>query len=267
MKIFAIRDASLDRSRDLAWLLYYESDKTFYIHINKSSDEWDTPLILSSFVKRGSYSLDSYSSSLWVEQRIIPPDRQNLGMILKTNGLDEYDPFGLLMLSSGRCAQDDCFLVPLKSRSLPKDLEAILSNNISGLIKNEDRSFVITNDGKIRYIDCDSFKNILERSKQRLKCYYDRIVSLEKCPGGNALCCNGYEITSELVCRELSAIPFTENDIITYIQNNLKDTSAASDLLGCTKQNVIDLVKRGKLSPVVKTKNSFLFLQRDLQRT
>lgn len=47
---------------------------------------------------------------MWVRQRIVPPDRQNIGQILKANGLEEYDEFSLLMFGSGRCAQDDyCF--------------------------------------------------------------------------------------------------------------------------------------------------------------
>lgn len=41
-----------------------------------------------------------------MQQRIAPTDRQNLGQILKDNGLDEYDEFQLLMLANGRCVQD-----------------------------------------------------------------------------------------------------------------------------------------------------------------
>ena len=42
-----------------------------------------------------------------MQQRIVPTDRQNLGEILRDNGLKEYDEFELLMLATGRCAQDD----------------------------------------------------------------------------------------------------------------------------------------------------------------
>ena len=122
MRAYAIRDASIDKSRDLAWLLYYEREDTFHIEISDNVDEWDAPLILSSFVKRGVRALDPYWSRVWVEQRIVPRDRQNLGMILKENGLKEYDVHRLLILADGRCAQDECFIVPLKTASFPQEL-------------------------------------------------------------------------------------------------------------------------------------------------
>ena len=49
MKAYAIRDASIDKERDLAWLLYYEEERAFHIEICDDVDEWDVPLILSSF--------------------------------------------------------------------------------------------------------------------------------------------------------------------------------------------------------------------------
>ena len=40
-------------------------------------------------------------SKIWVEQRIIPSDRQNIAEILRDNNLKEYDEFELLMLAMG----------------------------------------------------------------------------------------------------------------------------------------------------------------------
>lgn len=57
-------------------------------------------------MKRKQYTVNAYWSKVWVQQRIAPTDRQNLGQILKDNGLDEYDEFQLLMLANGRCVQD-----------------------------------------------------------------------------------------------------------------------------------------------------------------
>ncbi|HAL59616.1 MAG TPA: hypothetical protein DCP64_09560, partial [Sarcina sp.] len=134
MKIFAIRDASIAKDRDLGWLLYYPVSDEYHIEICDGVDEWEAPLLISSFVKRGKKSLDPGSSRLWAELRIIPPDRQNLGMILRANGLREYDPFRLLVLAEGRCAQDDCFLVPLKEGSLPAELSRRLQQTILSCI-------------------------------------------------------------------------------------------------------------------------------------
>ena len=86
MKIFAIRDESMPEQFDLAYLFYYETEKRFYIELPDDADPWETPLLLSSFVKKGEKTVNSYWSKIWVQQRIVPTDRQNLGQILKDNG-------------------------------------------------------------------------------------------------------------------------------------------------------------------------------------
>ena len=119
MRIFAIKDDTLSRKSVLGYLIYYENAKAFYIELPDDADPWETPLLLSSFVKRGERSVSSYWSRLWVQQRIIPRDRQNIGQVLKENGLKEYDEFQMLMLTMGRCAQDECYLEEINTGELP----------------------------------------------------------------------------------------------------------------------------------------------------
>ena len=64
MKIFAIRDAADNLKKDLAYLLYYETDKRFYIELPENADPWETPLLLSSFVQKGEHTVNSYWSRL-----------------------------------------------------------------------------------------------------------------------------------------------------------------------------------------------------------
>lgn len=78
MKIYAIRDESVQEQKDLAYLLYYGREKQFYIELPENADAWETPLLLDSFVKRGETTVNSYWSKIWVQQRIVPIDRQNI---------------------------------------------------------------------------------------------------------------------------------------------------------------------------------------------
>ena len=71
MKSFAIRDESSQKQKDLAYLLYYEQEKRFYIELPENADAWETPLLLDSFVKRGETTVNSYWSNIWVQQRIV----------------------------------------------------------------------------------------------------------------------------------------------------------------------------------------------------
>ena len=275
MKIFAIRDASIAKDRDLAWLLYYPAADEFHIEICDGVDEWEAPLLISSFVKRGKKSLDPDSSRLWAELRIIPPDRQNLGMILRDNGLDSYDPFRLLVLAGGRCAQDDCFLVPLRKDNMPNELEKRLQESILSFLPAQAHSKTCCNDflfffrdGMIRRLSDDElFPEAALHKEQlvRLSLYRNSISRLSLTAGGHGVRLGEKNcISAEDLRKKGTEVPLTQGDFRSYIQNNVIDTSTAAELLHCTRQNIQDLVRRGRLHPVLTLKNNFLFLRDEI---
>ena len=154
MRIFAVRDESLPADKILAYLIYYEKAKAFYIELPDDADPWETPPILSSFVKKGERSVNSYWSRLWVQQRIVPPDRQNIGSILKENGLWEYDDFSLLILSEGRCAQDDCYIEELPAARLPRLLLSRWRTKVEDVVPLEPpRLLVFFRNGETGIVD------------------------------------------------------------------------------------------------------------------
>lgn len=128
LKAFVIRDSTDRSNKDLAYLFYDETVRQFRIELPEDADPWETPLLLSSFVKRGEFSVDPHWSLLWVQQRIVPVDRQNIAQILRDNGLKEYDEFSLLMLASGKCAQDDYYLTEITAAQLPWDIARRIIN-------------------------------------------------------------------------------------------------------------------------------------------
>ena len=274
MKAYAIRDASIDKERDLAWLLYYEKERTFHIEVCDDVDEWDAPLILSSFVKHGKRALDPYWSRIWVEQRIVPSDRQNLGMILKENGLKEYDEYKLLVLADGRCAQDECFIKPLKAGSLPPELTGRLNLTLSSVLSTPDHTLLFFRDGLVKRLSdsalskralCEPFHSSEDLLARRLKLYRERLQELTLQPGGHGIMLGEDCYLSADTLREHStAMQVTTEDFNSYIRQELIDTASAAELLGCTRQNIQDLVRRGKLRPVMTLKNNFLFLKGEI---
>lgn len=60
MKIFTIRDETDNSQKDLAYLLYYETEKRFYIELPEDADPWETPLLLSTFAQKGEHTINSY---------------------------------------------------------------------------------------------------------------------------------------------------------------------------------------------------------------
>ena len=154
MKIYAIRDESVQEQKDLAYLLYYGREKQFYIELPENADAWETPLLLDSFVKRGETTVNSYWSKIWVQQRIVPIDRQNIGEILRDNHLKEYDEYELLMLAMGRCAQDDYYLVPINEKELPEEITRRFSKRIEDVLPLENHCLLVFfRDGVVKKCD------------------------------------------------------------------------------------------------------------------
>jgi hypothetical protein len=55
--------------------------------ILENAGSWETPPPLSSFLKHGEMTVNAYCSRIWVQQRIIPSDRQNIDDLIRRNKL------------------------------------------------------------------------------------------------------------------------------------------------------------------------------------
>lgn len=106
IKVLEIVDGRSRKAKPCA-LLFYDTDKSEYsIEIKEGVSVDDVPMMLEPFVERGQLKLDAYWSRRWVEERVPPPGRQNLGEILRAHDLTEYDDFTLLCNNRGECSQD-----------------------------------------------------------------------------------------------------------------------------------------------------------------
>lgn len=268
MKIFAIRDEAAAEQKDLAYLLYYELEKRFYIELPEDADPWETPLILSSFVKKGESTVNSYWSKLWVQQRIVPTDRQNLGQILKDNGLKEYDEFDLLMLAMGRCAQDDYYLVPIDEEQLPAQVRKRFLTRIEDIVPLEDHCLLVFfRDGTVK--KC-SLKAHFQKEKafQILLSKEEYFQSAKLQPGGYGVEWDvNISVTDTLLYRIGKRIPLSVSDFRNFIVHRVVNVAEAAGILGCTRQNIEYLTKAGKLHPIKSSgKNTLYFKSEILKR-
>lgn len=108
MKHYAVKSNGLDK---VVSILNYEEDtKTYTIDIPEEITEQEAPFLMSLFLQKGIRHIDPDWSLRWVQSRIIPSSRQNIGEILRVNGLTFYDEHALLMKNQGRCCQDEYYL-------------------------------------------------------------------------------------------------------------------------------------------------------------
>ena len=266
MKIFAIRDEEDITGKDLAYLFYYENDKKFYIELREDADPWELPLLLDSFAKKREMTVDSYWSEIWVRQRIIPPDRQNIGEILRDNHLESYDEYGLLLPAMGRCAQDSYYLAAVRFDELPEEIRMRFSKRVEDALALEDfKLLVFFRDETVKKCDMaayfsekDGFGALLENPD------YFKYASVM--PGGFGI---SWDININVSAGELyrigTEIPLTAEDFRSFAAQKVVNVAEAADMLGCTRQNIDYLTRSGKLRPIKTAEKAILYMKSDIQ--
>lgn len=265
MKIFAIRDESTQEQKDLAYLLYYKQEKQFYIELPENADAWETPLLLDSFVKRRETTVNSYWSKIWVQQRIVPIDRQNIGEILRDNHLKEYDEYELLMLAMGRCAQDDYYLVPINEKELPEEITRRFSKRIEDVLPLENHCLLVFfRDGSVK--KCDLQKHFEKtRAFQILLKKPDYFQHVQMQTGGYGVAWDvNMTVSDAMLYRIGKSVPLTIEDFRNFATHRVINAAEAAEILGCSRQNIIDLTKRGKLHPIKTSEKSTLYLKSEV---
>ena len=267
MRIFAIRDESLSPDTTLGYLIYYERPKAFYIELPENADPWETPLLLSSFVKRGEHSVGSYWSRLWVQQRIVPPDRQNIAQVLRDNGLKEYDEYGLLVLSMGRCAQDDYYLVPISENDLPAEFLRRAGKRVEEVIPLYERKLLVAfRDGTVRKCDMTAYFTS-HRSFEILLNHPEYMTQVKVQVGGHGIMWDeNLTIPAHALYRMGKKVPLTLEELRQIMAAQVIDASEAAEILNCSRQYVSELVKLGKLHPIKASEKSTLFLRSEVQK-
>lgn len=265
MKLFALRDEANEEAGILAYLEWYVSPRTFFIEVSPEVDLWDLPFILFEHHKRGVLTINAKWSSVWVSSRVVPPERQNIAEVLRANGLDEYDEGRLLELSEGRCAQDACYLVPATTDSLPAWYQARQAGRLFDACALDGlRIAAGFRDG--RTVVCD-MRPLIGTKRE-----FGRVVREEGVfrrmliqPGGHGVRWgDSLLVSAEELSSQGEPTPLRAGDLAAAMGQLLCDTAEAAALLGCSRQNISDLVRRGRLTPVRSTTHTMLFLRGDI---
>lgn len=110
MRRFELIDGEARGNRPCANIAYDEATGAYSAHIESWAGPGDVPAVFAAFVARGERDIPREWVRAWVDERIAPPSRQNIGEVLKAHGLMEYDSGALLASSEGRSSQDGFYL-------------------------------------------------------------------------------------------------------------------------------------------------------------
>ena len=260
MKIYAIKDISY--KNELAYLIYFPRWDRFYIEIPDNADPWEMPLILSNFAEKRIYTIDSYWSRIWVQQRIIPPDRQNIGQILKGLKLRRYDEFKLLISADGKCAQDDCYIQKIKEEDITKWLKERKERKLKDIMATENKGMIaFFNNGETKACRIGKILENDIRFRPVLKdenLYFH--VSMQ--PGGYGIQWGeSLGILSEELYDIGKSITLSIEDLKRYIKFRTIDTAEAKEYTGFSRQYLQELVDKNNLLPVKEGKRNRLYMK------
>ena len=266
MQTYVLRDEDIG-DRNLAYFFYYPSKKEWYIELEDDVTEWDLPMILDHFAKRGERSIPSYWSRRFVENRIVPSDRQNLGSILKNNKLSEYDEFALFVLAEGRCAQDFCHIKKCNPNEIPANIVERRNKRIDFAWMLSEKSMLVFMSGGDSYLVDMQIFGANNGFYERISKYLAQLKLLDTDIDGSRIKLGqSFSMSKEEIVKNGSRLPLSFDDLKEIIERETISTSEAMELLNCSRQNIDDLVKRKKLAPLDIRANSKLFLRSDVLR-
>ncbi len=266
MVVFRIHDKA-QKGRLLGYLFYYERSKRFFTELLEDTDEWTCPFIFSGYIKKRIHSIDSIWSGKFVRQRIIPSDRQNLGSILKENELGEYDEFKLLLLSEGRCAQDDLYLVRSSEKEIIPEIQNRLDQKVLDVMPLNKRMVIVffkdqksvVADIEEQFKDDRLYGNILRKE--------DVFRNVRVSPGGYGIEWGEERFIPADTLREIGKeCIIAYEDITGFVKDRLVNSAEAADILNCSRQYIKQLSDKEKLSSVRAGANSKLFLKSEIER-
>ncbi|HKM22649.1 MAG TPA: hypothetical protein VJZ01_11500 [Lachnospiraceae bacterium] len=245
-----------------AYLVYFEQAGRYYIEIPTDTEPVDLPLMLELFAKKGCYTVDSTWSERWVESRIVPQERQNLGQILRENHLKHYDSYRLLLLSQGICSQDDCYVEELPESEVPPFVQERLRANIKDVLVSRERLVVFFHNQSVRLYRLEDLP--IERDATEYVKNYFAQVHVEA--GGYGIEWNGVIDCSAVALMKCGMeLPLSHEDFCHFATQNVLNTAEVCERLECTRQNADDLIKRDKLHPIKTAAKNKMFLRSEVE--
>lgn len=266
MKVCKIVDESRE-NQVIAYLFYYEKSAAYTIELSEDLREEEAPVFFAAFISRGVRTIDQEFSLRWVDGRIIPRDRQNLGHILRDNGLKEYDEFKLLMLAEGRCSQDDLAVFQVGEDRLPSWVRDRMEHKLEFIKPLRPwELIVIYNEGSIWRIDVSDILQESERTRN-ICTRPDKHSGARLMPGGSGVMwAPGVFLTAEELYGKGDLVPLKKDELDSLIRAYVLDSSDVSYELGCSRQYVSKLVKERSLEEFKATSSSRLFTRAELDR-
>ena len=200
-----------------------------YIELNEGLEEY--PIFFQSFINKNKYTINSYWTYKWINERIVPYERGNINSILKDNKIPYYNELLLLISSKGNSSMDDNYIEEIKESALDDKIKNRMEYHIIDFIPLDNQLIVFLKNNKSYILD-----NINEKEIPFLSIF------------GNEIIYNSKDRYDYLFIRDNGKeFPLSYNALIHYINNNVLTSKEIVDQFGFSRQYLNSLKKENNI--------------------
>lgn len=272
MRVFAVYDAenacASDGKKALAYLFYYEKSKKFIIELPSDADERFLPFPLGSFAKRKELTVPESWSEMWVNNRIdssleyLNSKECNITVAKRT------DDFKKMLAVNGHSMRDSFYIEEVEKENVDEEIYIRIGTHIDSFTLLDGYKILVQfAGGKIGICDFEQFN----KGDNSYRSVFDENPELYE---RASLSLGGYEIvwnhsmkiTSAALYEKCTMLPIDVSEFREIILKSTVNTQEAALLLDCSRQNIDDLVKRGKITPIKASEKNMIFDKGDIIR-
>ena len=205
LKVYAIRN----KKNIYGYFFVDIENDDCYIELNPKLGNY--PIFFDIFIKKKKYVIESYWTRKWIEERVIPAERQNINDILKANGFKYYNEILMILASKAHSSMDDNYLEEIKY----EDVSYFVKERRKHLIK--DFIYLKENNKVIVFFENDKSK-IIDLKTKNNKPFINSF--------GSEIISTSYEFYSyDDIYNNGKESPFLYDDLLTYIKENILSTN------------------------------------------
>lgn len=200
-----------------------------YIELNEGLEEY--PIFFQSFINKNKYTINSYWTYKWINERIVPYERGNINSILKDNKIPYYNELLLLISSKGNSSMDDNYIEEMKESDLDDKIKNRMEYHIIDFIPLDHQLIAFLKNNKSYILD-----NINEKEIPFLSIF------------GNEIIYNSKDRYDYLFIRDNGKeFPLSYNALIHYINTNVLTSKEIVDQFGFSRQYLNSLKKENNI--------------------
>ena len=171
----------------------------------------------------------------------------------------------MLLLSAGRCEQDDYYLEPITENDLPSAIVRRFDMKIEDIAALPNTSLLVFfKNGMVHKCNLNEYFKNTERFSI-LSRHPDYFVRVRLQPGGYGIEWDeNLMISYRTIYSMGKRIPLTIDDFRSYAAERVINAAEAAEILNCSRQYINELVKNKKLHPVKSSGKNTMFMKSEV---